>query len=191
MRLTRTLLSTLVLLVSGLYAFAQNVNSAENNCRISIPEVALVSVLSNNSKSIVLQPAIPDEAGLVLDFSSTRKSDAWINYSSILPGNGSRSRSLSAKINQEMPPGLHLKISVSGDASQGVGKQGVPAGEIILSNTYQPVITGIGSGYTGAGLNKGHLLTYSLELGEPENYGDLMQQEDLTFTVIFTLIDDI
>ncbi len=191
MRLTTTLLGALVLLVSGLGAFAQNVNSAENNCRIIIPEVALVSVLSNNSESIVLQPAIPDEAGLVLDFSNARKSDAWINYSSILAGNGLQSRSLSAKINQTIPPGLLLKIRASGDAGQGAGKRGVPAGEIILSNTYQPVITGIGSGYTGAGLNKGHLLTYSLELGEPENYGDLLHQKDLTFTVIFTLIDDI
>jgi hypothetical protein len=108
-----------VLLFSGLYSVAQNMNTGENNCRITIPEVALVSVRSDYSQAIILQPTVPDEAGLVLDFSTTRKNDAWINYSSILPGNGVQSRSLNAKISQEIPHGLQLKMKASGDCRPG------------------------------------------------------------------------
>ncbi|MBN1821849.1 MAG: hypothetical protein JXR31_14740 [Prolixibacteraceae bacterium] len=166
---------------------AQNSNSASNNFNIEIPEVALLSLKSVSQGAISISPGAPHEAGLSLDFSESTKSDIWINYSSILPGN-INSRNLKARINGNIPGGLKLKLSASGDAGYGNGHMGVPVGEIVLSNTQQTIISGIGSSYTGVGIQKGHLLTYSLEFDEIAEYSEL-QQNSYTLTVLFTLID--
>ncbi|NQU85288.1 MAG: hypothetical protein HQ541_05965 [Mariniphaga sp.] len=171
-----------------IFCDAQNRISSENNLSIEIPEVALLSLKSISSSTINLSVGAADEAGLSLDFSNVNKNDIWVNYSSILPGNGIPSRNLKAKISGEIPDGIRLKIQASGDAGYGGGQTGIPIGEITLSNIQQTIISGIGSCYTGVGVQKGHQLTYSLELVDQAQYSSI-QDDNYTLTVLFTMSD--
>lgn len=165
---------------------AQNNNIT--NLSIDIPEVALLSLKSLSSGVVNLAPQAPDEAGMALNFSLAHSNDIWINYSSILNSNNHTNRQLNAMIDGEIPDGLQLKLIASSDAGYGKGQVGIPTGEITLSSTKQEIISGIGSCYTGVGLNKGHLLTYYLEMNNDGLYSSL-QNNSFNLTVKFTLSD--
>ena len=153
---------------------------------VDIPEVALLNLKS--SSEVILNPLTPAEAGLSLDFTEARSTDVWINYSSVLAGNRV-ARNISAAVEGEIPEGVVLKVIASPDAGFGGGQMGTPVGEVTLSNTMQPVISGIGSCYTGVGVNKGCMLTYFLELNDKTAYSGI-QDKSYTLTVLFTLGDE-
>ena len=69
------------------------------------------------------------------------------------------------------------------------GKLGTPTGELVLTTTPVEIISNIGSCYTENGPQKGHQLTYSLELTSGDDYGLLDFDASKTFTVTYTLSD--
>ena len=76
----------------------------------------------------------------------------------------------------------------AGSISTGNGTLGSPTGQITLSGTGQNVVTGIGSAYTESGENKGHQLTYILDM-DNSSYATLIASEYDNITVTFTIAE--
>jgi hypothetical protein len=165
---------------------AQDNSFSNTETSIEIPELALLSLKSTSSGLVTLSPNAPNEAGASMNFSQARSSDIWVNYSSISKNGGISSRHLDAVVYGILPQGLHLKLLASADAGFGKGNIGSPTGVITLSDKEQPIISGIGSCFTGAGINKGHQLTYFLEFND-ENLYSVLEQTSINLTVTFTL----
>jgi hypothetical protein len=69
----------------------------------------------------------------------------------------------------------------------GQGQLGNSMGEVLLSTGSQKIITGIRGSHTGVGTGNGHQLTYSLEVSNPENVGQISSGP---LTITYTLTDD-
>ena len=161
---------------------AQENNSGKFPVQLSIPPKA----------SINLAGADPD-LSLVNSENAQQKltpnpsSKTWINYSSVVESNSTNNICASLGTGN-LPAEVIVKLNVSKDAGLGSGDMGKPSDQIILSGYPQEIITGIGSCYTGQGVGKGHLLTYSWEIAsnyDPEEFN----LEELSFevSVIYTI----
>lgn len=161
-------------------------NEASHQVKITVPTVALVDVegAGGEASSITLSPSVSNlEAGEAVNFGSATDNSLWLNYTSIISGGGkgkgkgnennSNTRSISAKLTQtDLPVGLNLLLTVGG-ISTGNGTRGTSAAtNKALSTASQDVVTGIGTCYTESGENKGHQLTYTLDMNN-NNYDEL------------------
>lgn len=175
--------------VSGLYA--QDDNDDAHNVVITLPEVALLDLESSAGTAISLGPDAPTEAGEALDFSEETNSDIWINYSSIIGSKTEPSRDITVQITSgKVPEGLELTAIAAKDAGMGDGSMGTPTAKIILDNSAQEIIKGVGSAYTGNGVSKGHQLTYQLALNEKQgSYAKLDFDNSNTLAITYTLTD--
>ncbi len=175
-------------------SFAVNAQDDDDDVHdvvISIPEVALVDLEAASGTSINLGPTAPTEAGLPLDFSAQTNSDIWLNYSSIMSTANDPTRDISALISSgTLPSGMSIDVTAAGDAGNGDGTMGASAGAVTLSGVGQNVITGIGSSYTGDGVNNGHNLTYALALGLGAGAYALLDADDATTIQITYTISD-
>lgn len=166
---------------------AQSDNFDDNHAvAILIPEVAILDVEGGNNISLSVKP--PTEAGDAVDFSEATDNSTWLNYSSVV-GTSETVRSVSARITKNsIPGGMILKVIASADAGNGDGTLGSSSGNVTLTSTNQTVISGIGSCYTGDGLNNGHNLTYSLELDPTAgSYASINFDEDVNVTITYTI----
>jgi len=160
-----------------------------HNVTIGIPNVALLDIESTggSNNSITLSAIAPAEAGNKLNFEAdgSSNSDLWINYSSIVSGTVKRQVTVAITNPEDLPGGLELKVIAAPATAAGDGEKGAPTAVVILSGANQPVITAIGSAYTGDG-TKGHNLTYQLaqKLG---SYSDLRSDDSSEITIIYTL----
>ncbi|APD05833.1 hypothetical protein UJ101_00281 [Flavobacteriaceae bacterium UJ101] len=169
--------------------FAQDTNTANHNVIIKIPNLAILDLETTSSLDINLAGTNPTEAGLPIDFTNGTNSDLWLNYSSVI-GSGVTSRNVKVKYTGTMPDGLALSVVAASDAGGGAGNFGTPAAKFELTETDQDIITSVGSCYTGDGANKGHNLTYSLDLASGADYGDIRVDEaGETLVVTYTFID--
>ena len=166
--------------------------TARHNVSINIPTVALVDVESVNGGEadvINLSPTVSSlEAGEAVDFGTATNSDLWLNYTSIVEGNGNNSqRDITVELDNEnkLPEGVSLLVSAAGITS-GKGEKGSPVeGKVVIGKTAKDLITGIGSCYTETGASKGHQLTYELSM-DNDKYADLMADTydvQITFTI--------
>ena len=178
----------IVLILIAQDVFSQN-NGKGHRVRISIPEVAMLDLESNGTKDIVLSPVVSNEAGAPIDFDNINDNSVWVNYSSIVGSASEQTRNVVVSLSDEVPPGVNLKVYASEYSGNGNGKFGSPTGELILTTTPTELISSIGSCYTGNGPNKGHQLTYSLELISDEDYRLLDFDKSNTLTVTYTLTD--
>jgi hypothetical protein len=165
-------------------------NFDDHNAMITIPEVALLDLEAINGTTVALNPSVPTEAGLALSFPVTDAS-IWLNYSSIIGSNTESSRNVTAQITSGVvPAGTSLKIAVASDSGNGDGLTGAPSSPIVLTNVAQNVITGIGSAYTGNGVNKGHNLQYTLDLLPSAGAYALLDFDfNETLVITYTLTD--
>lgn len=151
-----------------------NSGQTSHGVEISIPTVAMVDVEGpdgNEAGTINLTPDVSSlEAGSAIDFSTATDQSLWLNYTSIV-GSNQDSRNITAEISGSLPNGISLKLS-AGSVSSGKGTRGDSAGEISLSGTAKNLVTGIGSGFTESGYQKGHQLTYALDMDD-NNYTNL------------------
>lgn len=166
-------------------------NMDEHNAVIVIPEVALLDIEGANGSTVSLNPTAPTEAGLAVSFPVT-DSSLWLNYSSIIGSITEPSRTIIAQISSGVvPAGTSLKLVATNDAGSGDGLMGLPTTEISLSTVAQNLITGIGSAYTGDGMNRGHNLQYTLDLLPSAGaYGLLDFDFNETLVITFTLTDN-
>lgn len=189
-----------VLLFAGVtVSNAQDDNNADHRVGITIPTVALVDVEgSGGAIDISLTPTISNlEAGNAVNFASASNSSLWLNYTSIISGNSnngngngnSDERKINVKLDESdnLPAGVSLILSV-GNITSGKGNKGdAVSGSITISEDATDVVTGIGSCYTESGTNKGHQLTYGLQM-DNDNYADLLAN-DYSVTVTYTITD--
>ncbi len=154
-------------------ADAKDKNSSQHNLQIKVQEVAFIDLETTGADfDIMLNPSTPTEAGLGVDFSKASNSELWLNYSSIVKKN--KTRSISASINGNLPDGTTLTVQATEPAGNGEGDLGT------VNPTAQPltdkeavIVSDIGSCYTGDGNSSGCNLTYKLDLGE-DSYAGLM-----------------
>lgn len=187
-------ISTLLVL-SGIAAtstFAQATDDKDDfhTITVTIPEVAILDLeTSSASSAITLAAVAPTEAGNAIDFTDASNSDLWLNYSSIIGSSTEPSRNVTAALGTAVPAGVEIKVTASAATATGAGVKGTTAGEVVLSTTAQNVITGVGSCYTGTGVNNGHQLTYVMSLKTGE-YGQLDFDNSGDITVTYTLSDN-
>ncbi|HET9571272.1 MAG TPA: hypothetical protein VFP20_07700 [Bacteroidales bacterium] len=115
----------------------------------------------------------------------------WLNYSSITERN--KSNTIYADITSaDIPAEIGIKLVVRKDAGKGNGQVGNPTEPIILSEYPQPVITNIGSCYTGQGDHKGHLLLFSWVFmpGYNKDFSNFENLSNLSVQVIYTINSD-
>lgn len=185
-------LSVVLLGVVSLSVNAQgDTNQNAHNVVIGVPAVALLDLEAASSTSITLGPTAPTEAGLPVTFNAVDTS-IWINYSSIIGSTTEPSRLVTAQITDgTVPAGTQLKVLAASASGSGDGTMGAPSAQVTLTSSAQNVITGIGSSYTGNGVNNGHNLSYSLNLiASSGSYAQLDFDNSDTVTITYTLSDN-
>jgi len=150
-----------VLLFSREMVIAQSKNTVEIPILFTIPAIALVdfagsdariTFTSGNGAEQIITPSTLDKT--------------WINYSSIVEGKTTNIISVNLSSGY-LPAEVKINLDVGRDVGAGAGTTGKPNNQIILTPYPQEIITGIGSCYTGRGIQKGHQLTYSWEWMPP------------------------
>lgn len=176
----------LVSTVLSANAVVGDTNTASHTVGISVSKLALVDIeTSGNNINISLTPNSITEAGKGLSFDGVTNSNLWLNYSSIVGSN--QTRSISASITEGLPAGVSLKVAASAPASSGKGTLGTSAASTATTLTTGgiTIIDGIGSCYTGDGANSGSNLTYSVVVNDA-NYATILEQ-NYSVTVTYTI----
>jgi len=170
---------------------AQDTGTDNHQVTVGVEEHALVDIESGGNLNFSLSPAAPTEAGEGLSFDNAEatNSDLWLNYSSIVGSNGAKNK-INVKIDQDLPTGLKLQLTVS-DPTGGEGETGssmaATGSEKTLSTTDEQIVHNIGSGYTGNGSGSGCQLTYSLISDGSANYENIVaDSKDITVTYTIT-----
>lgn len=159
---------------------AQDKSSVNTQLVFRIPAVSLVD-FAGSEKRVSYKSGVGAEQ--IITPSTLDKT--WLNYSSISDGNSTNVISVNLS-SGEIPAEIKIKLSVGNDVGAGAGKMGTPVGTIVLSPYPQDIIVGIGSCYTGRGVEKGHRLTYSWEW-LPEYEINQSAIENLEIGVIYTI----
>lgn len=151
---------------------------------LSIPAKANISLAGSDLKLTLVAKDNEQKQVLTPNSSGT----LWINYSSVVETNSTYSIFVNLFSNS-LPAEISIKLTIGEDAGLGTGQTGIPTNPITLTTFPQPIITNIGSCYTGKGEGKGHKLTYSWMLS-PNYDPDLLQLEALQIEadVIYTIV---
>ncbi len=192
----KNLLFASVIVLSANASFAQSgpdTKIAAHSVTISIPEVALLD-LEAASTTITLAATVPAgaEAGLPITFENATNSSIWMNYSSIVKGTSTRNVTVAITGLNTVPGGLKLTVLAGTATNDGAGTKGTAlATAHTLTATPTSIITGIGSTWTGDGVNKGRNLTYKLDYaGTTTDYADLRFVDTAApLTITYTLSD--
>ncbi|AWV98881.1 hypothetical protein DJ013_12140 [Arcticibacterium luteifluviistationis] len=137
----------------------------------------------------------PDNSGFSLDLTSpneagdgiknqTTNATKWINFTSAVDLN--TSRKISAQLSGATLSGLDLKLGISHYSGSGAGTLGSSISSIILGDTPQTIINGIGGAYTGDGIYNGYNLIYSLEVAD----FSMLRNASKSFSIVFTMTDN-
>lgn len=185
-------LAIIAVLGFGFGASAQDTNTDNHTVTITIPEVALLDIELAGSKNISTSFAMPtvaglNEAGLPIVAPTTGLNTLWLNYSSIVTASGPDvSRTVSVKASG-IPAGVEINVTAGTPVFVG-GTPGTPVAITSITGTDQPIISGIGSVYTGNGVSSGSNITYSLT-APAASYGSLVAGTT-PVTVTYTLSDN-
>lgn len=190
-KITLPILS-LVFTVLSVSINAQDTNSANHNIVIGVPNVALLDIESGGANNdINMSFAVPAEAGLPITPVADNNT-LWLNYSSIKK-TSTYSRTVAVSLGTVIP-GVAIKVTAAAHTGGGAGTFGLTSGQVTLTTAAQPILTGIGSAWTGDGNTNGHQLTYNVSYGGAgtgpgtANYADLVVNSN-TVVVTYTLSD--
>lgn len=165
---------------------AQTIDNQEVEFRVAFPEIALISLVPENS-TILLAIEKTMIAGEKAAYISKQNQELWINYTCSLAPD-SASKNLSAQIvSGSVPPGLELQLNINEYSGSGKGEFGTTINKISLQNYPQDIISNIRGSYTNIGVNNGHKLEYSLEV---TNYKMLDAENSNTLTIVYTISDN-
>lgn len=162
-------------------------NNTEHKACITIPEVALLAIHSEFADRTEFYSTAPNIAGGIIQINQPNQSGNWINYSSVI--NRNHFRKITATITGEIPPGLILKVNVSECRGKSMGEVGQGHRSVKLSNNPTEIISGIGSGFTGNGVENGHQVLYDIEINNKDFYTG-SPKNNTSVTVVFTLTDE-
>ncbi|HOI49144.1 MAG TPA: hypothetical protein PK167_07560 [Prolixibacteraceae bacterium] len=187
----KTLLSTFaafVIFFSVGNTFAQVAGkklTTDHTVTLKVPSVAMVDLAGSNL-NFDLEATAPQFAGEAIGVSATN-SNAWLNYSSVITENNTRS--VKAQLSASLPAGISLKVNAAADNGKGNGQIGTSTGVQTLSDSQaKVVVNNIGSCYTGKGSENGHQLTYTLELNH-SGYATLREASHAV-KVTYTISED-
>lgn len=167
-------------------AIAQGSNTSEVNLNLSIPPIALIDFEVEGNQTITYGYSYMGLNNVEQMITPTTADNTWINYSSIV-NDGSTNYITVHLSSGSLPADVLLKLIVGGDVGQGAGNVGTPvSGEIIVTTYPQVIISNIGNCYTGAGVDKGHQLTYIWENPQSYNYS-LNYQNGQMIAVTYTI----
>ena len=152
---------------------------------IEMPEVALLDLESATARNFTMTFTPPTEAGLSIS-NPIPDSRMWLNYSSI-KSVADPTRTVLVKINSNISGGIAFSVFAMSPVG-GIGAVATMPGIASLSNADFPLLTGIGSCYTGSGVGSGHNLIYNVTYS-PGSYGDI-RATNQAFTVTYTLTDN-
>jgi len=179
-----------VALVSGTVAFAQDDQDDNHQISFSVPATSILDIEGpSGNNSINFTPEAITEAGNAFDFNLSDNT-LWLNYSNI-KSTANTTRKVTVGMTNDLPTGMSLTVSAGTDAGNGNGLKGTPnAGAITLANgSTSTIINGIGSAYTGNGINNGHQLTYNLAFDETE-FQSLSADLNESVTITYTIADE-
>ncbi len=179
-------LTLLILLICNNSFFAQINDFQDFEFRITIPEMALVSIAPENT-TVQLTMEKTEIAGEKIGYISKQEQPLWLNYTCSIALD-SPSKNIAAQIiSGSVPPGIQLQLITSEYSGSGKGTFGLPAPQISLQNYPQNIITNIGGSFTNKGIYNGHEIKYSLKI---INYKLLDAESSNTLTVVFTISDN-
>ncbi len=107
----------------------------------------------------------------------------WITYSSIANGPSNKKSISVSSSSVSTIPGLIISVCASSHYGKGGGQVGTANTTVIPSSTPAPIITNIGTSFTGKGNSEGHKLTYHLDF--TGDFGDL-NVEDISTVITMT-----
>lgn len=178
-------------LAAGTLGFAQSDDQDDNHqISFSIPATSILDIEGpGGNNSINFTPEAITEAGNAFDFNLSDNT-LWLNYSNIKES-VNHTRKVTVGMTNDLPTGMTLTVIAGADAGNGNGTKGTPnANAITLVNgTTSNIITGIGSAYTGNGINNGHQLTYNLSFDDAE-FETLSADLAETVTITYTITDE-
>ena len=181
--------SVLLASITVINANAADTNTASHNVGITVNDLALINIKKTGSGGvdITLNPAAPTEAGSAISFTNAKNDDLWLNYSSIVASSDA-TRTITAKLDKNLPDGILLKLTATTPDDKGKGKGTLGesvAQKATLTSGETTVINGIGSCYTGNGANAGSNLSYVVEV-DPDKYATIFSKA-YTVTVTYTI----
>lgn len=182
-----TILATLLLALLLCQHASAQLDEETVHIGFSLPEVALMDVeyIGNGMIEFELLPA--SETGGSPVVRQLTSQEFWINYSSAL-GKFSPDRSIVAQISGgTLPEGLELYIQATDYSGNGDGKTGASVGKVKIGSDPRPIITGIGSAYTGNGIGNGHRLNFEVDISQMEKVSASGAHD---FTILYTLTDN-
>lgn len=171
-------------------SFSQDTNTDSHTLTVTIPEVALLDLetSANRNFTLAFTGPIGTEAGKRIQ-NPLPNADIWINYTSIVTASGPDvSRDVNVTSSVINPAGTAFSATAASDAGAGAGTVGTTLGNVSVDNTIQPIITNVGSCYTGNGPAKGHKLTYNTNVVNA-NYA-LLRAGTTAMVITYTLTDN-
>ncbi len=184
-RFRKNIVLTTFVLMQTFPVFSQ-LNDKAVNVRFTVPEIAVVDIepALNNVEFAI---SASDQPGAEPVVEQLSEESLWINYSSAIRPNSNK-RKIVAQISEgEIPAGIAFFIEASAATPFGSANQGNSLGRVQMTKDPRPIISGIGSCYTGDGVNMGHELKYSIEITD---FSKIESAGDQVFTVMYTISDN-
>lgn len=171
----------LVFATLSYYTKAADTNVSSSTLTLGVSEVSLLKT----SSGVINLTLGHQEAGMPVE---TSKSDstARLLISSVIT---SATRTLSAKVSAgSVPTGAHLALMAMQPNASFVGASGTLGPQVTLDATDRPVVTGIGTCYSGTAADDGYPLkfTFGLDL-DSGSYGALRATTGVQIVVTLTL----
>lgn len=144
--------------------------TAKHTVTVTMPEIALLDIVGTSGKNVALGFTSPTasadgtpEAGLAIAQNSTPHNKVSLVYTSLVATG--KTRRISVKSDAALPTGLVLTLAPQAVGAEGFGAKGTAVGTaIVITDSDQDVVTGIGSCYTGRTVgSSGSELIYSVE----------------------------
>lgn len=160
-------------------------NATKLPVMLGIPAKANISLAGKD-----LQLSLSSSQDEVTQRVTPREGSIWINYSSVVNPLSTNSIFVSLGLGN-IPAEISIKLKIDPYQGNGSGELGTPTAPIILSTFPQPIITNIGSCYTGQGEGQGHKLTYSWQLAT--NYDPkllILEELQIATDVIYTIVNN-
>lgn len=160
-------------------------NATKLPVMLDIPAKANISLAGKD-----LQLSLSSSQDEVTQRVTPREGSIWINYSSVVEPFSTNAIYVSLGLGN-VPAEISIKLRIDPYQGSGSGELGVPTAPIILGTFPQPIITNIGSCYTGQGEGQGHKLTYSWQLAS--NYDPellILEELQIATDVIYTIVNN-
>jgi len=153
---------------------------------VQIPEIALVDVEPSANNNLTLSLAAPTEAGSGNFQSSSEDNSLWLNYTCSRSRSGPY-RNIYVQSEGMIPEGIQIRLLASPHSAGGGGVFGSPSGSpLVISNSPQVLISGIGGCFTGDGVGYGHQLHFTVDISD---YSGLNLPETVVIQLTYTIAD--